>query len=244
MVKRGALAMVVCYVVLNFYSRSYENKIVFCDVGQGSATFIQIGTTQLLIDTGPNRSVLACLGEHMRYFDRTIEYVVISHPQKDHDGGLIPVLSTYRVHMLISQKKYPSATRSILVQDPAMHITMHGLHVYVERASLKPKSINESAYVVYVETGKENIFISSDINGSQFASLIPPHTTIFTAPHHGSRSGLYSNSIRLAHPRLCVISVGKRNTYGHPDKRTLDILKAKNIEIWRTDRNGDFILRL
>lgn len=244
MVKRTLILLAICYFVYVFYTRPYENKIVFCDVGQGSATFIQIGSTQILVDTGPNRSVLACLGTHMSYFDRTIEYVVISHPQKDHDGGLASILLNYRVQVLVSQKKYSFAAQSLFIHDPTIHIVKQKVNIHVQRASLKPKNTNESAYVVFIESEKENVFISSDITGSQFASLIPEHTTVFTAPHHGSRSGMYSNSFRLAHPRLCVISVGSRNTYGHPDKRTLDILKANKIDIWRTDLGGEFILRL
>jgi competence protein ComEC len=72
--------------------------IVACDVGQGDATLVTQGFTQVLIDGGPeNQKVLTCLSHHMPFWDRQIELVMISHPQADHIGGLVEVFKRYRV---------------------------------------------------------------------------------------------------------------------------------------------------
>src|SRR3989344_2631863 len=78
---------------------SVDNKlhIVACDVGQGDAILIQKNTTQILIDGGPNQKVLDCLGRHMPFWDRTIEFVILTHPELDHYGGLIDVVKTYNI---------------------------------------------------------------------------------------------------------------------------------------------------
>jgi len=77
--------------------------LVFCDVGQGDAAYIRTpSNADLLIDGGPDDKVLSCLGRHMPFYDRTIDVVVLSHPQKDHISGLIPVLQRYRVKYVIS----------------------------------------------------------------------------------------------------------------------------------------------
>jgi len=77
--------------------------ITVCDVGQGDAILISWKNYQMLMDGGPDNSVLNCLGKQMGFWDRTIELVVLSHPQADHMTGLIEVLDRYEVKkMLVS----------------------------------------------------------------------------------------------------------------------------------------------
>jgi competence protein ComEC len=76
--------------------------IVFCDVGQGDATYVRFADGRdMLVDGGPNEKVLACLGRHMPFWDRTINLVVLTHPQKDHVGGLASVLERYTVEYFL-----------------------------------------------------------------------------------------------------------------------------------------------
>lgn len=67
---------------------------------------------------------------------------------------------------------------------------------------------------------------------------------ILKVPHHGSHNGLTEKFLNLADPTSAVISVGKHNSFGHPSKNILDLLKAKNINIRRTDIDGDVVFRL
>lgn len=76
--------------------------IFFCDVGQGDAAYIRAPNNQdILIDGGPNDSVLSCLGRHMPFYDRTIDVVMLTHPQKDHLQGLLSVIQRYKVKNFI-----------------------------------------------------------------------------------------------------------------------------------------------
>lgn len=76
--------------------------IVFCDVGQGDAAYIRTPSNQdVLIDGGPNEKVLSCLGKYMPFYDRTIDVVVLTHPQKDHLQGLISVVQRYQVNNFV-----------------------------------------------------------------------------------------------------------------------------------------------
>lgn len=58
-------------------------------------------------------------------------------------------------------------------------------------------------------------------------------------PHHGSRKGLTEALLEVVNPKIAVISVGKQNSYGHPNKETLDLLSKYNVETLRTDELGD-----
>lgn len=89
------------------YSRFNDNKlhVVFCDVGQGDAIFIRTPKgLDILIDGGPDNSVLSCLSNHMPFWDRTIEIVALTHPHADHLVGLIGVLKRYKVDLFITEK--------------------------------------------------------------------------------------------------------------------------------------------
>jgi len=75
--------------------------LVFCDVGQGDAILVSWGKTQILVDGGPDDRVLSCLGEHMPFWDRKLEMVILTHPEKDHGGGLISVVERYKVNYFV-----------------------------------------------------------------------------------------------------------------------------------------------
>lgn len=76
--------------------------LTFCDVGQGDAAYIRTpGNQDILIDGGPNDKVLQCLGKNMPFYDRTIDLVLLSHPQKDHFQGILSVIDRYNVKYFV-----------------------------------------------------------------------------------------------------------------------------------------------
>ncbi len=77
-------------------------KIIACDVGQGDAILVVHRSTQIIIDGGPNNKIIDCLSDYVPFYDRKIEAVMISHPQKDHYGGIIDVIERYDVKTLIA----------------------------------------------------------------------------------------------------------------------------------------------
>lgn len=242
------LIICLCFATsILLYLRSLSlAKIIFCDIGQGAATLLQIGEEQILIDTGPDQRVLGCIGNHIPFFDHTLDVVVISHNQKDHNGGLPALYNKYKIGKVIGPDPKPAyVSDSQFIEVKSMiKIDLQRIQLYVNKASQSSKNINDSANVVTIKTPFQTIFLSSDINGVELKGLVPRETTILEVPHHGSKYGLYPDSLDLAHPALAVISVGKKNTYGHPSKEALDLLKAKKIPIWRTDRQGELVINL
>ncbi|MCX6731929.1 MAG: hypothetical protein NTV98_00100 [Candidatus Roizmanbacteria bacterium] len=224
-------------------------KIVFCDVGQGAATLLQIGTYQVLIDTGPDQRVLNCIGHHIPFFDHTIETIIISHNQKDHNGGLSAIKNKYQVDFVYGPLPKPMLSSNTVFVEVKNTVTLNvkNVNIVIHKASQSSKELNDSANVVTINTPNKafnSIFLPSDVNGLELKSLIPKNTTILEVPHHGSMYGLFPDSFGLAHPRMAVISVGKKNTYGHPSKEVLAILKAEKIKIWRTDEQGELVINL
>lgn len=85
-----------------FYSPPPEFNLVACNVGQGDALLAFYKTDQILIDGGPNSSVLDCLSRYMPFWDKKIELVVLTHPEKDHFRGLIDVFENYKVDTFLA----------------------------------------------------------------------------------------------------------------------------------------------
>lgn len=90
--------------MLNFLWTLPDGKlhIVVCNVGQGDASYIRFPDGRdMVIDGGPNDSVLQCLGKYMPFWDRTIDIVVLSHPEKDHLNGVVSILNRYTVGTVV-----------------------------------------------------------------------------------------------------------------------------------------------
>lgn len=97
-------AVIGVILLFAFLTTLPDNRLhlVFCSVGQGDASYIQTPSNQdILIDGGPDNQVLSCLGRHMPFYDRTIDAVVLTHPNKDHYQGLVSVLERFRVNNFI-----------------------------------------------------------------------------------------------------------------------------------------------
>lgn len=90
-------------LVVLFFSRLgdffyQKTKVVFCDVGQGDAAYIRTREKyDILVDAGPDRKILSCLGKYLPFYDRKIELAFLSHPQKDHLGGYLQIIDRYQI---------------------------------------------------------------------------------------------------------------------------------------------------
>ncbi len=108
-------------LIISFFLSLPDGKlhVVFCDVGQGDAAYIRTPSNQdMLIDGGPDDRVLSCLGRHMPFYDRTIDVVLLTHPQKDHLQGLISVVQRYNVkYFIIGVEGNETAGYKLLVEN-------------------------------------------------------------------------------------------------------------------------------
>jgi competence protein ComEC len=99
----GAISLIVAMGIVAFSIIHNNTTVVFCDVGQGDGAYIRIhNRIDMIVDTGAGRAMLHCLGKHMPFYDKTIEIVAISHPQKDHCGGLEFILDHYTIERVLA----------------------------------------------------------------------------------------------------------------------------------------------
>lgn len=101
-----------CILLVSFLSTLPDGTlhIVFCNVGQGDAVYVRFPDGRdMLVDGGPNDTVLQCLGRHMPFWDRGINLVVNTHPQNDHLKGLLSVLNRYKVDYVIRSRVFSAS---------------------------------------------------------------------------------------------------------------------------------------
>lgn len=101
-------ALILAVVVLRRWP-DQNFHLIACDVGQGDALLLQLRDLQVLIDTGKDDSVLSCLEKYMPFWDKTLELLVITHPDLDHFGGAEAVLTNFDV-LSLAQLAYQRDT--------------------------------------------------------------------------------------------------------------------------------------
>lgn len=244
------------------FLRSSVLEVVFLDVGQGDAILIQKGGTQILLDGGRDGKVLLeKLGAYIPFWDRTIEAMIATHPDQDHIAGLIDVFESYEVEaVLASEAKSDSRTfeaftkaleaekSKVLGNEQAPRFVLgSGCFLEVFPSSQEGDGdSNSQSVAVRLVAGQEIFLMLGDLPAKQEDSLVKREDVkadVLKVSHHGSKystSELFLEQIRA---RDAVISVGARNSYGHPDAEILSRLKKRGMRVLRTDERGDVIYK-
>lgn len=218
-----------------------DNKlhVVFCDVGQGDAALVVLGSFQALIDTGPSEEKLfSCLSREMPFWDRKINLVFISHPQKDHNGALIELKKRFEIEKLVEVSREKDVYRyrnlyfDILINRMAKE----------ESGQTTGSQENEDSMVVEMKYFDFSVLFTADIGEETELALLDKgvlgKTTVLKVPHHGSKFSSSFDFLRRLSPAIAVVSVGEKNTYGHPNSDTLIRLETVGAKVFRTDKNG------
>lgn len=100
----GLISVVILIFFAYFSFNDGKLHLVICNVGQGDAIFIRTASkVDILVDGGPDKKVLECLSRHMPFWDRSLDVVILTHPDADHITGLIDVIERYRISYLFTQ---------------------------------------------------------------------------------------------------------------------------------------------
>ena len=250
---------VICAGMIMLARRAEDTRVIFFDIGQGDATLISEGSNQILIDGGPNGTLLLeRLGAHMPFWDRTIETVIATHPDEDHINGLVDVMDQYKVeHMIMTGAQKDSKTFIALAESLERYnvdvIDAFFGHTIVFPSGAEYRIVypfdrvasdatgdwNAMSVSGVFHSGNEKFFLGGDLPSEQ-EELLPltDEITVLKASHHGSKSSTSDAFLSQIMPRDTVISAGKENRYGHPAQEILDRLNSSNIKIFRTDEMG------
>lgn len=266
------LALLVCFNILAWYGVWNINsqkflEIVFFDIGQGDAIFIQTSQKhQILIDGGPDSTILEKLTREMPYYDRTIDLIILTHSEHDHIAGLIEVLKSYKVENvlwtavahsakenqkwrdLIEKEKtniiIAQAGQKIIIEsDKQEQIYFEILWPFDSLEEKEMKNINNTSIVSRLVFKNNSFLFTGDIFKSIEKKLIKNEifldSDVLKIGHHGSKTSSSLEFIQAVSPEIAVIQCGRNNRYGHPHKETLAILEKFDIIVLRTDKEKD-----
>lgn len=236
--KMGKFGFGIALIVVGWelLTADYGLKMTVCNVGQGLGVIISQGSTQIVYDFGPdNKKMVICLAKTMK-LDRRIELAIVSHEDTDHIGGMKEVEKYYH----IEQKYY---AKDLAVNDK---FRIGKMLFDIRWPPALTGDGNKDSVVVEATLDNKKILLMGDVTKEEedrmvWRKMLRPVDYLVVA-HHGSGGSTGENLLEMVKPKTAIISVGK-NTFGHPSEEVLGRLKAKNIEILRTDKVGNVIIR-
>jgi len=259
------LLLAIILAVIIFYSQKNDLKVIFFDVGQGDAILISEGSNQVLIDGGKDgKLLLEKLGKYIPFWDRKIETIFATHPDQDHIGGLPSVLSAYKVDSVLETKMQSDsqiykkledditknniekieAKKDVAIKFPngAIAEVLYPLDSIID---INAKDTNAASVVVKLTIGENKFLFTGDLPIEQEQEMLTNNVDInagiLKVAHHGSKYATSDAFLDAVKPQDAVISVGKNNSYGHPNQEALQRLLTHKAKIFRTDEIGDIV---
>ena len=226
-------------------------SVTVLDVGQGLAILVEDGGRRVLIDAGPPD------GAALRALPRVgatggLDAIVVSHVDADHAGGVPDLLRRLPV---LEVRAAPDARLTGDVRHEAIDIGDRirvsdrvQIEVLAPPSTTRPaalNSTNDTGLVLLVRVGERRILLPADIEraGEQWLtrSGLDVRADAIVVPHHGSATSSSRELLDAVQPRVAVVSVGARNSYGHPNAEVL--ARYGGVRVYRTDESGDVALR-
>jgi competence protein ComEC len=260
------LFVVLCVFAWSTYSSASQKDgllhIYFLDVGQGDAIFIETPNgNQVLIDGGPDGSILSQLSQVMPFYDKDIDLLVASHPHSDHIAGLVDVLNRYEVKSFLeAEEGYDSSIFRAMkeaianeglqeieaisgkVIDLGSGVTLTVLYPFKSAQGISTKEAHEYMVVTLLKYNNFEMLLTGDMEDEVERQLIAKGINldidVLKVGHHGSKTSTSEDLLRATTPEVAIIEVGEGNKYHHPTPLILTRLENFKIPYYRTDLDG------
>jgi competence protein ComEC len=223
---------------------------------------------RILIDGGPDPNLIAAdLDRYIPTWDRRLDAVVLTHPHDDHVAGLVAVVERYRIGRAF-ESGWPGETpayrawRSALAAKglPAERLST-GQEIRLDDATLQVlwpddgrtrpgnldpaatdnRKTNDASIVLLGDFEGRRFLLTGDVEEDVDPILVErglPTVDMLKVAHHGSATASSDALLATVQPAVAVVSVGARNTYGHPNAATMARLRAHSSRVARTDQEG------
>jgi competence protein ComEC len=260
------VANILAWLVVFDLTKPKPFEICFFNVGQGDSIFIETQKRQqILIDGGPNKIILKKLSQRMPFWDRSIDLMILTHPEKDHLFGLIEVLKRYKVENILwtGVKKeslvFQEWQEGLKKEKAKVRIAKKGLRVKFfqnywleilypleDLEGKEIKETNDTSIVSQLNLGGQKILLTGDISKKVEDQLVEEglnlKSDVLKIAHHGSKYSSSDRFLAAILPQIAVISSGKRNPYHHPSPQVLERLENYGIKVLKTSDFGDICL--
>ena len=240
--------------------------VTFADVGQVDPVFIVTpGGVKIVVDGGQNPLDAARVaGSTLRFWDRTIDLVVLTHPHSDHVSGLTELMRRYDVERVLERRvehdtpAYQAWRQAVEAEGAAVTQARAGQVVTLDDGVLlqvvgppeelmrgTSSDIDNASVVLRLVYGEISFLLTGDIFSEAEADLVARDALIdsdvLKVAHHGSRTSSIDEFLDAVSPAAVVVSVGEENRFGHPHTETVAALLGHVPEdrVYLTSERGD-----
>ena len=261
----GGLTGLIIIIATTRLPASSLLRISYLDIGQGDAALITTASGQnILIDCGPNQQILAALSRRLRWWDRRLDMVIISHDHADHWGGLPYLINKYPIQQIILAQPPRLSTelagalnnakqKGIIINNiraPAVIKLSDNSQLTIlwptsEQLLRYQDNINNQSLVILWQYGQNKFLWTGDLETAAENELLAQQPTgrpidILKIAHHGSLTATSLTWLNYWQPKMAVISLASTNKFGLPSQLIIDRLRRLGIRLWRTDQLSDF----
>lgn len=251
-------AIAALWLILPFFPPkefiAQENAIIdILDVGQGLAVSVRTKNHVLLYDTGDqffqgnDLGTMVVLPFYNYLGVKKIDTLVISHPDKDHLGGLKSIEKTLPIaHFMVNDPSYYH--RGINCHHYP-EWTWDGVHFRFFPILKQFKGKNNNSCILQITSAIHSILLTGDIEQEAEDYLVKTYgsklnSTILLLAHHGSKTSSSYRFLLEVNPKYAIASLGFANRFHFPHKKTTSALQALNLPFYRTDECGLIKIKL
>lgn len=238
-------------------------KVVFLSVGQGDCTVLMSDDRTVVVDVAASTEDFDA-GERLvvpglrRLGVKTIDCLVLTHPDLDHVGGLLSVAGRFRIGRVVVSQAFrndpemlkalgEAGLRESQVEwlDGSARAQIGELSLFiVAPAWFEGIEANEASLFVRVDVGGASLAMTGDANSTvedAMSSVGDWDVDLLKAGHHGSRHSTSTEWLEETSPSFVVVSCGRRNPYGHPAVQMQQRVREHGSRLMRTDRDGTIV---
>lgn len=234
-------------------------EIHYLDVGQGDSTLILCDGHAMLIDAGDNDKGTAVQSYLEGQGVTALDYVIGTHPDADHIGGLDVVLYKFDCQMVMmpdfekDTRTYDDVVQTMkrkrykntLPEVGTVYELGSAVFTIVAPNGEYGGDANDYSVGILLQHGKNRFLFTGDAEEASEADMlengIDLEADVFKASHHGSRTANTEEFLQTVDPDYVVISCGQDNSYGHPHAEVMNRLRAMGISVFRTDEQGTIV---